>query len=573
MEADLTGQTVGEYQVVARIGRGGMGLVYEGHHPLIGKRVAIKVLLRALSDHPDVVERFVAEARSVNAIRHRGIVDVFNFGQLPNGSWYMVMEFLQGLPFDEIIRTRAPVSLGDALRWTDEVLDALEAAHRAGVVHRDIKPSNLFLADGGHGRPYVKLLDFGVAKLNAIRGDETERHASAIVGTPDYMSPEQVRAKVISAATDLYAVGCVLFELLVRERVFEGLGVMDMMAAHVSRPPRAPSTLEPSIPRSVDAFVASLLAKEPGDRPRSALAARETIHLLLRELNEAPSLPPPSSYTVREPLLRTDLNPAIENTLKPGWNEDDGGSGETWARTPSHARPGVVDPGALTIPAGAMTVGGVEQVTDREPAPASTVAAPALPRARSRWMVAAAAVGAVALTGAWLASRPGPDVPSDPRTLAPASAPQALAVPLPPMEPSTPAGAAAAEPGTPMPPLEAPRAPPAQPEPREASPSVAPGPGAPAEAPKLSTPAGGKPPGERPLRSPATGAAGQRRLAKQLAQLEQRLAAYEQRRGEPDKALHRLLQEAKQRVGEARSPEQVASAKQLLEDLRQQLPE
>ena len=340
MEADLSGQKIGEYEVVAPIGRGGMGMVYEGRQPLIGKRVAIKVLLKAFSGQKEVVERFLSEARAVNAIRHRGIVDIFSFGQLggDTGLHYCVMEFLEGLAFDELIRTRAPLTPGDALRWTDEVLDALDAAHKAGVIHRDIKPSNLFLVDTGHGRPYVKLLDFGIAKLSSFKGGAQVGEASAVVGTPDYMAPEQARAKTISGATDLYAVGCVLFELLTRERLFEGLNPVDMMFAHVRKPPRAPSSVVSGVPRNVDAFVLKLLAKEAEARPKSALAAREELHLLLRQLNEAPTLPPPSAFTMRQPVVERVSAGNSPATPRPGWNEDDGGSAQTWM-TPSGGKP------------------------------------------------------------------------------------------------------------------------------------------------------------------------------------------------------------------------------------------
>ncbi|HEY0879944.1 MAG TPA: serine/threonine-protein kinase, partial [Archangium sp.] len=167
---DLSGRKLGEYELVARVGVGGMGEVYEGRHPLIGKRVAVKVLLPSLSNEAELVERFLSEARAVNEIRHRGIVDIFSFGQLPEGSRYFVMEFLEGEAFDKIIKKRAPMPIVETLNWADEMLDALDAAHAAGIIHRDIKPSNLFLVNTGRGRPYVKLLDFGIAKLGAIQG-------------------------------------------------------------------------------------------------------------------------------------------------------------------------------------------------------------------------------------------------------------------------------------------------------------------------------------------------------------------------------------------------------------------
>ncbi len=293
---DLTGQTLGDYKIVGRIGKGGMGVVYEGLQPMIGKRVAVKVLTSEASKQAEAVSRFLAEARAVNAIRHRGIVDIFNFGIAPGGSQYFVMELLEGMPFDEVIRHRAPVPVADALRWIDEVLDALDAAHSAGVIHRDIKPSNLFLVDTGRGQPYVKLLDFGIAKLVPFRGNHTtpQTNVNAVVGTPDYMAPEQARGQPISGLTDVYALGCVLYELLTGQRIFVANGAMEVMFAHVERTPVAPSKVLKTIPTAVDALVLHLVAKKPQDRPKSALAAREEIHDVLRKIGEVGSLPAPS---------------------------------------------------------------------------------------------------------------------------------------------------------------------------------------------------------------------------------------------------------------------------------------
>ncbi len=197
-----------------------MGVVYEGIQPVIGKRVAVKVLQAQLVDDEETVARFLAEARAVNAIRHRGIIDIFSFGQLDNGVHYFVMEFLDGEPFDSIIASRAPLPYADVIEWAVEVLDALDAAHAERVIHRDIKPSNLFLVNTRRGRPYVKLLDFGIAKLQEGSGVPVTR-AQLVLGTPEYMAPEQARGQAITPATDVYAFGCVLFEMLTGQVVFE----------------------------------------------------------------------------------------------------------------------------------------------------------------------------------------------------------------------------------------------------------------------------------------------------------------------------------------------------------------
>ena len=271
---DLSGTRVGEYEILARIGIGGMGVVYEGRQPLIGKRVAVKVLLPNLSNEKELVDRFLAEARAVNEIRHRGIVDIFSFGQLPDGAHYFVMEFLDGEAFDTIIK-RGPIPIGEALQYLEETLDALDAAHSSGIIHRDIKPSNLFLVAARRGRPYVKLLDFGIAKLGAAEGQSTpQTRASVIIGTPDYLAPEQARGKPIGPQTDLYSLGVVMFELFTGRLPFEDRALGSLLLAHMTEAPPRVDQVAPAIPASLAAIVDRCLAKRPEERFPSMEALR-----------------------------------------------------------------------------------------------------------------------------------------------------------------------------------------------------------------------------------------------------------------------------------------------------------
>jgi serine/threonine protein kinase len=321
---DLSGRKIGEYELVARVGVGGMGVVYEGKQPLIGKRVAVKVLLPSLSGEQELVERFLAEARAVNEIRHRGIVDIFSFGKIePEGAHYFVMEFLEGEAFDKLIKRRSPLPLAEALSWADEMLDALDAAHSAGIIHRDIKPSSLFLVNTGRGRPYVKLLDFGIAKLGAIQGEATpQTRASVILGTPDYISPEQARGKPISPQTDLYALGCVLFEMLTGERVFRGENTLQTMWMHVEDQPPVPSSIRPDIPRELDDIILWALEKESTKRPPSAAVMRDQLQVI--KASFAPTgqfTPPPNAAAGLRPIANTPppsgRNRAIGGTPAP----------------------------------------------------------------------------------------------------------------------------------------------------------------------------------------------------------------------------------------------------------------
>jgi serine/threonine-protein kinase len=311
-KTDLSGAKIGEYEIIARIGVGGMGEVYEGRQPLIGKRVAVKVLLASLSNEKELVERFLAEARAVNEIRHRGIVDIFSFGQLPNGSAYFVMEFLDGQAFDRILKARGALPIAEALSYVEEVLDALESAHAAGIVHRDIKPSNIFLVNTGRGKPYVKLLDFGIAKLGKIaNGSDSspQTRASVILGTPDYISPEQARGKPISAATDLYALGAVLFEMVTGFRPFRGENTLQTMWMHVEDQPPVPSTIRADVPPALDELILWALEKESHNRPSSAEEMRAHLQAVRA------SLLPGSGSTTPAPI--TGRNSAVVMAATP----------------------------------------------------------------------------------------------------------------------------------------------------------------------------------------------------------------------------------------------------------------
>ncbi|MEZ4368123.1 MAG: serine/threonine-protein kinase [Kofleriaceae bacterium] len=182
---------LGEYRVERVLGRGGMGVVYGARHPIIGKRVAIKVLGRETLAFPQATERFVREAQAVCAIGHPHIVDIFGFGTLPDGRAYYVMEWLSGHSLRDRLDGGPPIPAAEAYEIIDGIALALEAAHRQGVIHRDLKPDNVYLVDGEAGQPRVKLLDFGIAKLSGRASDGSQTATGMVIGTPDYMSPEQ----------------------------------------------------------------------------------------------------------------------------------------------------------------------------------------------------------------------------------------------------------------------------------------------------------------------------------------------------------------------------------------------
>lgn len=309
----LIGTRIGDYVVQRRIGHGGMGVVFAGVQPVIKKAVAIKVLQWEIARDPTEVRRLLEEAQVVNAIRHRGIVDVIGFGTLPDERPYLVMELLDGEPLEDLIHRSAPLDPVLVLTLLCEMLEALGAAHGVGVIHRDLKPSNVFIVRPPHGDPYLKLLDFGLAK----RVPEGTRHtpqtrASVVIGTPAYMAPEQACGKPVSPETDMYALGSIAFEMLTGRIPFVANTLYEILAMHINTAPPRASSLRPEVPPELDDIVDRLLRKEPDQRPSSALELRQQFLEMRDRLRAATMRPASSSGAVSAdagsaPLLRTLL--------------------------------------------------------------------------------------------------------------------------------------------------------------------------------------------------------------------------------------------------------------------------
>src|SRR4051812_14774993 len=273
------GSIAGEYKIERKIGEGGMGSVYGARHPLIGKRAAIKVIRRELSTNREAVDRFVLEAQSVNQIGHPNIVDVFGFGQLPDGRSFFVMEWLEGESLRD--RLQRPLQFPGALEILEQIAKALQAAHEAGVVHRDLKPDNAYLQQRKGEKATGKLLDFGLAKLTH-RGDGGQQHdrtrTGVVMGTPLYLSPEQAKGAKIDAATDVYSLGAMAYEMLAGVVPFKADSAVEIMAMHISRTAAPLHQVAPWIPLDLDRLILAMLEKNPQRRPaigqiREALAA------------------------------------------------------------------------------------------------------------------------------------------------------------------------------------------------------------------------------------------------------------------------------------------------------------
>jgi len=251
------GQRIGDYEVVAQLGAGGLGVVYEVQHLISGRREAMKILLPDQSGTPEMVERFRREVQTLATLNH------VNIAQLHTAFYYqnqlaMVMELVHGETLRDL-RARAAVALPQTLAYVAQVLDALAYAHRLGVVHRDIKPSNIMISDG----VVVKLLDFGIA-VTGVGSDLTR--AGYLLGSLNYMSPEQIGGSKAGPRSDIYSVGVTLYELLTGEFPIKGANNYEIMMAHINQVPVPPHEIAPMVPIFVSYAVMRALAKDPAQR-------------------------------------------------------------------------------------------------------------------------------------------------------------------------------------------------------------------------------------------------------------------------------------------------------------------
>ncbi len=278
------GTMVGEYRIEKKLGAGTFGDVYAGEQPVIGKRVAVKVLNKRFASDPVMVSRFVAEARAVNKIRQRNIIDIFSFGVLPGTDrHYFVMELLDGLTLGALLARTGALPVALVLPIVRGIADALDAVHEAGITHRDLKPDNVFLARERDGSYFPKLLDFGIAKL--IGEDAAHKTGSGMVlGTPRYMSPEQARGKPADHRADIYALGVMIHEMLTGGPLFVAESAVDMLLMQAIDPPPRMSRVSADVPPELDQPVLAMLEKRPQDRPASAGKAVLALAARAREL-------------------------------------------------------------------------------------------------------------------------------------------------------------------------------------------------------------------------------------------------------------------------------------------------
>jgi eukaryotic-like serine/threonine-protein kinase len=301
------GTTVGNYHLDQILGRGGMGTVYSGEHVYIRKKVAVKVLHAQFARYEEAVSRFLREARAASSINHPNIVDVTDFGPMPDGGVYFVMEYLHGTSLEDLIEREGALELHRALNIANQIALALAAAHEKHIVHRDLKPENImlirrpgrrdvvrkvpleaehdptgsFVIERESEYDFVKVLDFGIAKvLNLDEKSAGQTMAGAVFGTPEYMSPEAARGDDVDHRSDIYSLGVILFDMLCGRPPFEADAAAEVLAMHISQPPPRAREFAPGreITEAAEELILRAMAKNPDDRHPDMDELRAELH-------------------------------------------------------------------------------------------------------------------------------------------------------------------------------------------------------------------------------------------------------------------------------------------------------
>ncbi|MFO0681673.1 MAG: protein kinase [Sandaracinus sp.] len=299
----LLGRVIGgNYLVTQKIGAGGFGTVFRARHEVLGRDVAIKFLNSDLAVDATNRSRFLREAKAANRIDHEHIIDITDYGETEDGMVYLVMELLEGRPLSTELG-KGPISVSRAIDIATQVASALARAHELDVIHRDIKPDNIYLVDQQGRRDFVKLLDFGLAHM---KGELRLTATGAVFGTPEYMAPEQARGAPLTYAADLYALGCVIFQMLTGQLPFSG-STPDLILKHMREPPPLPSSRARGIPQDVDQLVHKLMDKDPKKRHRDA-------HHLVEELRRVAESLPASGVRISVQPRKNDTIPSTAPT-------------------------------------------------------------------------------------------------------------------------------------------------------------------------------------------------------------------------------------------------------------------
>jgi len=271
--ADLVGQVVADrYHVLKKLGEGGMGQVYLAEHVKMGRRSAIKVMNPSMVHDPDAVARFNREAANASRITHPNVCAIYDFGETPDGTIYLAMEFVEGEPLTDVLAREGTLPVHRAGHIFLQVADALQAAHDLGIVHRDLKPDNIMISRGREGSDLVKVVDFGIAK--AVGGDDSQKvtKTGLVVGTPEFMSPEQLSGDKLDGRSDVYSLALVLFKTLTGKLPFEATTVQETMIKRLTDEPAKLAEARPDLqfPTGLQETLDAALARSPVDRYQSA---------------------------------------------------------------------------------------------------------------------------------------------------------------------------------------------------------------------------------------------------------------------------------------------------------------
>jgi serine/threonine protein kinase len=311
-------ETIGSYQILNQIGAGGMGAVFLAEHRFLKRRSAIKMLMADLASRPDVLERFFAEARATSQLEHPGIVRIFDCQMDAEGRPYIVMEYLEGETLGAHLRRMGRLGFSEAAGYAAALADALGAAHERGIVHRDLKPDNVFVRPGPV--PAIKLVDFGIAKLAEELRAGARTQTGTLLGTPPYMSPEQCRgAGSVDHRTDIYSLGCVLFEMLCGVPPFQRDSTGAFLIAHITQVPPLAQEVNPAVPVELGGLIARMLAKAPEQRPQTMRQVVEALRPFAAGAPAVAATVPPApavaaSAPTPAPPLRAPISiPAVDS--------------------------------------------------------------------------------------------------------------------------------------------------------------------------------------------------------------------------------------------------------------------
>ncbi|HEX3697975.1 MAG TPA: protein kinase [Polyangia bacterium] len=387
----------GKYRVGRTLGQGGMGIVVAATHIQLEQRIALKLLLPSVLEYPDVVTRFTREAQAAAKIQGEHVSRVLDVGSLESGIPFMVMEYLEGEDLEQTLARRGPLPIAEAVDCVLQTCEAVAEAHALGIIHRDLKPANLFLAQRPGGKSIVKVLDFGISKTPASADNPGLTQTTSTLGSPPYMSPEQVRStRSADARSDIWSLGVVLYELLTSRRAFNAESLPAIYVAILDQNPQPPRVYRTEIPPALDAIVMRCLQKSPALRYPDVAALAAAL---------SPFGPPGSSQSVERIAHMLGVSPPIAAAI---------------AVTPSGSVPAVALQETLPSPPTHVRAAPLAASPDTSPTPGRL--------SRMIILVAILAIG-VSGTAYWLAGRnklallnPGASAPAAPKAIVPAEA-------------------------------------------------------------------------------------------------------------------------------------------------------